>query len=56
MEEASEALGGCPAEICQDCGSGDVCHRSYLVIDGQTDGRLVLLCEDCHAERLFGPE
>jgi hypothetical protein len=40
--------------VCQCCGSLDVPHRSYLHRDGEQDGRLVMLCHDCHRARL-GP-
>jgi hypothetical protein len=43
-----------PQDACQVCGSLDVHHRSYSLSDDEQDGKLVVLCEDCHRARL-GP-
>jgi len=51
MDEGSDSADGNPADACQDCGSLDVTHRSYLWIDDGQEGTLLLLCEDCHHER-----
>lgn len=42
-----------PGDACQDCGSRYVQHRSYVLVGDQREGKLVLLCDNCHRER-FG--
>jgi hypothetical protein len=39
-------------EVCQECGSPDVKHRSLLRGDGDHGGTIVLLCDDCHRARV----
>ena len=43
-----------PADTCQDCGSEYVQHCSYVLMGDAQEGKLVLLCDDCHRQR-FGP-
>jgi hypothetical protein len=40
------------ADVCQDCGSPDVQHRSHLLLGDEQSEELLLLCDDCHRERL----
>jgi hypothetical protein len=41
------------ADVCQECGSPNVQHRSLLRGDDDDDGgTIVLLCDDCHRARL----
>jgi hypothetical protein len=39
-------------DACQGCGSPDVEHRSYSRNGDEQDGKLVVLCEQCHRERV----
>lgn len=54
MEETFDSAEESPVDVCQECGSRDVQHRSYSHIHDEQDGKLLLLCEDCHRER-FAP-
>ena len=40
------------ADACHECGSPNVQHRSLLRSDGDTNGTIVMLCDDCHRARL----
>jgi hypothetical protein len=52
MKKASDTAERFPANTCQGCGSPDVQHRSLFRVGDEQDCRLVLLCQDCHRERL----
>jgi hypothetical protein len=52
MNEASDSAEAFPANTCQGCGSSDVQHRSLLRMGEDKESRLVLLCENCHRERI----
>jgi formate dehydrogenase maturation protein FdhE len=52
MNNASDSAERSAANTCQVCGSKDVHHRSLLRVGDEQEGRLVLLCEACHQERL----
>jgi hypothetical protein len=52
MNEALESAEWFPANTCQGCGSRDVEHRSLFRLGDEYEGRLVLLCEECHRKQL----